>query len=135
MGLALANLLLAAYLAGVIWVVQVVHYPLFAAVGRGAWSAYEESHRQRITVVVALPMLLQLPLAVLLLPGALAWANLLCVAVAFGTTMAWLGPMHGPLQARWDPALHRRLVRGNWVRTAAWTAQAGLACALVAGAA
>src|SRR5919199_6412005 len=106
MGLALANLLLAAYLTGVIWLVQLVHYPLFAAVGREAWPAYEAEHRRRITVVVAAPMLAQVPLAVLLLGGALAWANLACVAVAFGSTLGWLGPMHGPLEARWDPVLH-----------------------------
>src|SRR3954454_2415612 len=123
MELELANLLLAAYLTGVIWIVQVVHYPLFAAVGREAWPAYEAAHRRRITLVVALPMLAQVPVALLLLPGALAWGNLACVAVAFGSTVLWLGPMHGPLEAHWDPAGHRRLVRGNWLRTAAWTAQ------------
>jgi hypothetical protein len=132
MGLAIANLVLAAYLAGVIWIVQLVQYPLFAAVGREAWPAYEAGHRRRITFVVAAPMLAQLPLAVALLPGALAVANLACVAVAFGSTIGWLGPMHGRLQARWDPRAHRRLVLGNWVRTAAWTAQVAVACALVA---
>jgi hypothetical protein len=132
MGLALANLVLAAYLAGLIWIVQVVHYPLFAEVGASAWPVYEAGHRRRITLVVAAPMLAQLPLAALLLPGALAAANLALVLVAFGATVAWLGPMHGRLQARWDARAHRRLVLGNWVRTAAWSAQVAVACALAA---
>ena len=131
-GPALANLVLAAYLTGVIWLVQVVHYPLFAAVGARAWPAYEAAHRRRITWVVAVPMLAQLPVAAVLLPGALAIANACLVALAFLSTVAWLGPLHGRLQAGWDGALHRRLVRGNWLRTMAWTAQTGVAVALAA---
>ena len=60
MTLATLNLALAAYMAGVIWVVQVVHYPLMLRVPAAAWPAYEAAHRTRITVVVLVPMVAQL---------------------------------------------------------------------------
>lgn len=30
---------------GAIWIVQAVHYPLFAQVGKAGWAAYEAQHR------------------------------------------------------------------------------------------
>lgn len=135
--LALANLVLAAYMTGVIWVVQVVHYPLFAAVGAAQWPTYEAAHRRRITVVVGPPMLAQPIVAVALLadrPGALAAANLGLTAGLLLATAAVFGPLHVRLESSWSPAAHRRLVRLNAVRTAAWTVQAGVATALVAAA-
>lgn len=83
MTLALANLVLAAYMAGLIWFVGVVHYPLLARVGRAQWAVYERGHRVRTTFVVAPAMLAQVPVALLLLASppdgeapALAVANL-----------------------------------------------------------
>jgi hypothetical protein len=141
-GLALANLLLAAYMTGLIWFVGVVHYPLFARVGRDAWAAYERAHRFRTTLVVGPPMLAQLPVGALLCldppPGAgtaLPVASLACTLVALGSTALVFGPAHARLEARWSPRDHRLLVRGNWLRVAAWTLQAGLATALAAAAA
>ena len=61
--LASLNLLLNAaatfYLVGVIWVVQRVHYPLFAAVGDESFRDYQSQHLSRITPVVAAPMLIE----------------------------------------------------------------------------
>jgi hypothetical protein len=51
------------YLCGVIWVVQLVHYPLFNQVGREHFSAYAQRHTRWISPVVAPAMLLKrLPL-------------------------------------------------------------------------
>ena len=65
------------YMTGVIWFVQVVHYPLFAAVGSQAFSTYEQRHTSLTTWVVAPPMLVEAATAVLLFwlrpPGVLAW--------------------------------------------------------------
>jgi hypothetical protein len=79
MGLEAVNLALAAYMTGVIWVVQVVLYPSFALVGEAGWAAYHAAHSRRITPVVA-PVMLAHPLVALALlaerPGALAAVNL-----------------------------------------------------------
>ena len=44
--LLLANLAATIYMAGLIWFVQVVHYPLFAGVGEEAFPAYSRTHQQ-----------------------------------------------------------------------------------------
>jgi hypothetical protein len=139
MDLALANLLLATYMTGLIWFVGVVHYPLFARVGDGAWAAYEHAHRFRTTLVVGPPMLLQVPVGVLLLLDrpdgvgpSLPAVSLACTAVVLGSTGLVFGPAHARLEARWSARDHRILVRGTWLRVAAWTLQAGVATALVA---
>jgi hypothetical protein len=40
------------YTTGVIWFVQVVHYPLLAAVGSQAFSTFEQRHTSLTTWVV-----------------------------------------------------------------------------------
>ena len=135
MGLALANLVLAAYMAGVGWVVQVVHYPLFAAVGAEQWVAYEAAHRRRITVVVGPPMLAAPVVAAALLadrPGLLAAGNLALAAGLLVATATVFGRMHAGLEAAWSDAAHRRLLRLDAARTGAWTAQVAVAVVLAA---
>lgn len=133
--MAVANLVLAAYMTGVIWLVQLVHYPLFAAVGGAQWPAYEAAHRRRITVVVGPAMLLAVAVAAALLisrPGVPAAANLGLALALLAGTLAIFAPLHARLEAAWDPAVHHRLVGLNWWRTAGWTAQLAVAVLLVA---
>ncbi len=52
---------------GVIWFVQVVHYPLFARVGADGFAHYASLHATRTTWVVAPPMLVELATSVALL--------------------------------------------------------------------
>jgi hypothetical protein len=126
-------------MAGVIWFVQVVHYPLFAAVAPERFAGYESGHRRLTTVVVAPLMLVELATAVALVirPAAAAeprwavWAGLALLAVIWSSTFFVQVPLHEKLAAGFDGAAHRRLVRGNWVRTAGWTARAGLALLLL----
>ena len=49
-------------MVGLIWFVQIVHYPLMAQVGRDSFAHYEASHTARTTWVVA-PLMLVLPVA------------------------------------------------------------------------
>lgn len=44
-------------MVGLIWFVQIVHYPLFAYVGAEKFIAYEAAHARLTTWVVAPPML------------------------------------------------------------------------------
>ncbi len=118
---------------GLIWFVQVVHYPLFLQVGPAQFPAYEAAHASRTTYVVAPLMLLELASSLaLLLPGWRpaavgafeAWAGALLVAVIWLSTALLQVPLHNQLQAGYSAELIRRLVATNWIRTAAWTARA-----------
>ena len=124
---------------GAIWIVQVVHYPLFAGVGTGGWAAYEAAHQTRITWVVGPAMVVELVTAVWLVlyrPEAIpAWAVLLgaaLVGVLWASTAFVQVPLHSALSAgAFDAEAHARLVSSNWIRTVAWTLRAGLVLAFV----
>ena len=134
MGLPLANAAVACALTGLIWTIQVVHYPLFARVGEAEWRAYEREHQRRITLVVAPLMLANVALAsalVLDAATALRIVNLALAAGVFAATALVYSPLHGRLGDAYDRAAIERLVALNWWRTAAWTAQALVALALV----
>jgi uncharacterized membrane protein len=126
-------------LAGLIWFVQVVHYPLLAEVGEREFARYETMHCRRTGPVVAPLMLGEFATAAWLLfrPPApdIAWATasgfLLLLAVWSSTAFLQV-PCHRRLQRGFDPATVKRLVATNWIRTIAWTAR-GLLALHIAG--
>lgn len=127
------------YMFGLIWFVQVVHYPLLGAVPAGGYANYQRLHMSRTTLVVAAPMLLELGAATLLLwlaPGGaaarLGQLGVGLLAAIWLSTLLLQMPAHRRLERGFDRAAHARLVRSNWIRTAAWTARAALALALFA---
>ncbi|MEM1044277.1 MAG: hypothetical protein AAGI91_16840 [Bacteroidota bacterium] len=131
--LVLAHLFATLTMFGVIWIVQVVHYPLFAGVGADGFVAYEASHQARISVIVLPAMLLELGTAVALLwtrpevvPAWMVWTGLALVGVIWLSTAVLQVPMHTALSSGFDADAHARLVGTNWVRTAAWSLRAGL---------
>jgi hypothetical protein len=132
--LLLVNAATTLFMVGVIWFVQIVHYPLFSRVGDAAFPEYERHHVRRTGWVVAMPMLLELGTAiamVLIVGGALAWCGLGLLAVAWVSTGLWQVPAHRRLEGGFDAVTHRRLLKTNWVRTAAWSARGIIACALL----
>ena len=54
-------------MTGLIWFVQVVHYPMFALVGENHFAAYEKKHNQLTSYVVMPAMLTEMATASLLL--------------------------------------------------------------------
>lgn len=124
------------FMTGVIWFVQVVHYPLFDRVGKSGFADYETRNTRRTGMVVGPPMLVELVLAAVLAwhpGGALAWAGLGLLGWIWLCTAFVQVPQHRSLERGFDPQVHRQLVRGNWLRTIAWTLRAVLATAMLAG--
>ena len=63
----LANFSVTLFMTGVIWYVQIAHYPLFLDVGPQTFTGYHASHNNVTTLVVALPMVIEFGLSVLLI--------------------------------------------------------------------
>jgi hypothetical protein len=129
----LANLAATLAMTGVIWTIQLVHYPLFGRVGEAGFAAYAAEHASRITLLVGPLMLVELATAAALvwwrpaaLPGWAAVAGLALVALIWVSTWLVQVPLHEALGGGFDRAVYERLVATNWVRTAAWTARAAL---------
>ena len=116
-------------LLGLIWTVQVVHYPLFAQVGADAFRDYHARHMLRITFLVAPLMLVEVATAVLLLircarePWLLA--SLAPLLLIWASTWRMQVPLHESLSNGFDVAVHRKLVASNWWRTGAWSVRGG----------
>jgi uncharacterized membrane protein len=127
------------FMAGLIWFVQVVHYPLMGAVAADAFPAYERAHQRRTTWIVAPAMLLEGGCALLLFGlspsqagGAeLRWIGLGLLVVVWGSTFAMQVPLHSKLERGFDRPAWRRLVRSNWLRTIAWSIRAPIALAMI----
>jgi len=126
------------FMCGLIWLVQVVHYPLFAAVGRAEFPAYQKRHMQRTSWVVAVPMCLEGGTALALLffaPAGVStawlWAGFVALVAIWASTFFLQVPRHEELLLAFDRAAHQFLVRSNWLRTLLWSARALLALFLI----
>lgn len=122
-------------MAGLVWFVQLVHYPLFARVGAEAFPAYEAEHTRRTTWIVAPLMVVEAATAAVLAvaePSALTLVGLLLVTLLWASTAFVQVPLHRTLSAGFAAPAQRRLVTTNWARTALWTGRGGIALALLA---
>lgn len=129
-------------MTGVIWVIQLVHYPIFDAIERGPddrlWQQFGDRHRRSVSYVVGPFMLIEGVTGIWLVvdpPGGLSLVLPLIagalMALAYGTTAFVSVPLHERLTATFDDDAHRRLVSTNWIRTFAWTAR-GVLVAVIA---
>ena len=126
-------------MAGLIWFVQWVHYPLFELASRDRFAVFAEAHQRRTAWVVvplmvteavtAAALLAQPPLG---LERGLLWIGATLLALVWLSTALLQVPEHRRLAAGWNAAAARRLVRGNWLRTLGWSVRAWLALELVA---
>lgn len=123
---------------GVVWMVQVVHYPLMRFVSTARFAHFESAHRSRISMVVGPLMAVEGICVIAFLvnppPGLtwwLPWAGAVAEAVAIGATVLVSAPLHERLNARYDQVHLDRLIATNWIRTLAWTCRAGLAIAML----
>ncbi len=128
--LLLSNLAATVFLTGLIWFVQIVHYPLFAAVGDSRFPSYERLHSELTTRVVAPVMIVEAITAVALLavrPAMLgvpaAWSGLGFVILIWISTAFVQVPQHRVLAAGFSSSAHSKLVATNWIRTLAWSAR------------
>ncbi len=133
----LAHLGATIYMTGLIWFVQLVHYPLFAHVGTDGFVRYEALHTRWTTLAVG-PMFfeaLTLPVLFLYAPVAqfnvAVWIAAALVLINFASTALLQVPQHTRLTQGFDAAAHRFLVRSNWIRTSAWSLRSGILLALL----
>jgi len=126
-------------MVGVIWFVQVVHYPLLAVVPVESASAVALDHQRRTGWVVAAPMAAEGVTMLWLLASSpatitwwLPWLGAVLLAVALGATVLLSVPRHARMAAAPDASVGRELVLTNWPRTIAWSAR-GAICAVMLG--
>ena len=126
-------------MTGLIWFVQIVHYPLFVTVDSQSFAPYHNAHARLTTWVVGIPMLLEAVTALALLKrrpaGAsfgLMGASSVILSIVWASTWLLQVPQHRILASGFDDTAHSLLVDGNWVRTCGWTLRSLLVMVIVA---
>jgi hypothetical protein len=115
-------------LAGLIWTIQIVHYPLFEQVGEGSFVTYHARHMWLITWVAGPLMLAEVGSAVLLLflgeRPPLFCLSLVPLLAIWGSTFIHQVRLHDKLTNGFHRETIRRLNFTNWIRTIGWTLRA-----------
>ncbi len=129
----IGNVAATLFMVGLIWMVQVVHYPLFNDVGEQNYVRYQQRHQSNITYIVGPVMLVELVTAAMLLSHpikgidkSLAWLGIALVLLMWLSTAFIQVPCHEKLVTGFDPEVYQWLVQSNWIRTIGWTARGGL---------
>ncbi len=117
------------FMTGVIWFVQVVHYPLMDRVGSDSFDRYHAGHTNTTSRVVLVPMVVELLTSAWLVfdrPRGfslnLAILGFVLATLTWGITFFLSVPAHNHLSAGFDATWHRSLVVTNIYRALAWTA-------------
>ena len=124
------------YLTGLIWTVQLVHYPAFKFVSPDNFIAFHRHHSSKMTAVVMIPMLLEIGTLVYLCikPSELVflWYILLAmVVIIWAVTFLISVPCHNQLGNGKDETVIDRLIRTNWFRTILWSIKSIVLCYLL----
>lgn len=118
------NLVLSAFMNGVIWIIQLVHYPSFNYVAIDQWQLFHQKHTKRIAPIVAPVMMLEVITTVLITSHNPDLINLICLVLL---VVIWLStfliqvPIHNQLHTKYSSKLISRLINTNWARTILWS--------------
>lgn len=124
-------------MTGLIWFVQLVHYPLFADVPDSHRPLYTKKHGVKTAWIVLPMMSLELITGIFLYfkhPTTLIWAlGALLLLAIWGLTLKQFAPLHAKLAQTGDPRYVQHLVRYNWLRTLFWSARSLLVLSWLVG--
>ncbi|MBO6572861.1 MAG: hypothetical protein JJ958_10500 [Balneola sp.] len=117
-------------MTGLIWFVQLVHYPSFHFVNEENFAKFHKHHTVRTGIIVMPVMSVELVTS-----GVLAWMEGWTTLNAFGfylVILIWLStfflsvPKHNALKHGKVDSLIDGLVNTNWFRTILWSIKSGL---------
>ena len=117
------------FLCGLIWIVQLVHYPAFKYVDSSNFVKFEKFHTQKISLIVIPVMLLELVTAVQLvfMDSSLFWKlNFVLALSIWIVTFIYSAPCHVKLSKGKNEKIIDLLIKTNWLRTFLWSFKAML---------
>jgi len=118
-----------AIMTGVIWFVQLIHYRWFHDVPSASFTSYHHKYTATVGLIVGPAMMAEFTSALYLLffsTGAVRTMYIIGMAliiIIWLSTALFQVPCHNKLASGYDPVVHRKLVRTNWIRTIGWTAR------------
>ena len=109
-------------MTGLIWLIQLVHYPSFKYVDKEEFADFAKFHASRISWIVLPLMIVELTTGILMVVKQ-GWYlyNLILLFAIWLSTFLLSVPCHHKLQQGKDAQQIRRLVLSNWPRTFLWS--------------
>ncbi len=120
------HLVLASIMVGVIWVIQLVHYPSFRFTDREKYVSFQIFHMRNISFIVVPVMILEFLSGLLLVlyhsnHESLLRISFILLLIIWLVTALFFAQIHQKLSKGYDETLVRKLVSFNWIRTLLWT--------------
>ena len=115
------------FMTGLIWLIQIVHYPLMSKVGGMSFVQYHSLHSKYISFIVMPIMLLELASFALIYLGEVPFKRIDLMAIGIPLGVIWLTtaflsvPAHNILANGFNETAFNKLVNTNWLRTIAWS--------------
>jgi hypothetical protein len=121
--------LISGLLTGLIWIVQIVHYPSFRFIDSIRFKDFHKFHSFRISLIVVTLMLSELGLGIFWIfeeRNFFSYTNFAFLIIIWIGTFLLSVPIHSQLSFTFDLDLIDRLVNTNWLRTIAWSLKLSL---------
>lgn len=116
------------FMTGLIWFVQIVHYPLYDRVGTDSFVVYERDHCALTTMIVAPVMVTELFTAFAMIVarprpiGAFeACVGLALLIIIWLSTLFIADSFHGGLSSGFNNQAYHGLLNWNMLRVVLWT--------------
>ena len=111
-------------MVGIIWVIQLLHYPTFHFIKESNYVEFQHFHMQRISFIVVPAMILELLSAFMLvyyIRSNLLTVCLIILLVIWLITFVFFTKLHQSLLGGYDKIIVDKLVQINWSRTVLWS--------------
>ena len=111
-------------MVGIIWVIQLLHYPAFHFIKESDYVEFQHFHMQRISFIVVPVMILELFSAFMLVYYLRYNPLILCLIillVIWLITFVFFTKLHQSLLDGYDKKIVDKLVKINWSRTILWS--------------
>lgn len=120
------NLCSTFFMTGLIWFVQVVHYPGYLHIPRPSFQLYHRQHIQRTGLIVIPPMITELFTSMWLVWSfeqfwMLNTAGLCLLLTIWASTFFLQARYHQALQREYTKAVVLKLINANWIRSLLWS--------------
>jgi len=126
----LSNLVLSFIAVGLIWTIQLVHYPSMKYIPKDRFPEYHNFHSIRISILAIPLMFAELVTSTILLYQNLNNAiqtiflvNLILVLLIWLSTFLIQVPLHNALSKEKNTEKLSKLIFSNWIRTILWTSR------------
>jgi len=116
-------------MVGVIWIIQLVHYPAYRYIDALEFTQYQNFHSTQISYFVAPVMLLELASGAWMFYQLTQSKNNLSIAITtfltlliiWGLTFFKIVPLHNQLVSGKNLVIIEHIIQLNWWRTILWT--------------